>query len=65
MTNKEKKFWILFWQTNCAGGATTEFMCRKKGTRCDKEDKLLCQDAMKRFMKSLGYGKSNAKKKER
>jgi len=54
MTNKQMRAWILFWQTNCAGGVTYDYLCAKKNAGCDKKDKLLCQNAMKKIMKSLG-----------
>jgi len=44
---------LLIWQTNCAGGATTDFLCAKKGSRCDKREKRHCQKDMKKAMKLL------------
>jgi len=53
MSKKQMRAWILVWQTNCAGGASTDFLCAKKNAPCNKKDKLLCQNAMKKIMKSL------------
>jgi len=53
MSKKQMRSWILVWQTNCAGGITTDFLCGKKNARCDKKDKSLCQNAIKKIMRFL------------